>query len=85
MKEQAATAANAVCGEEEPDRVMQETVEADYRMQGNFEANIHDKLWVNLDTGYVPRLETNMKSAGFESFVVQEIQPAPDLVIPTPE
>jgi len=85
LDERAATVENAVCGEEELDGVMHQTVEADYKMLGSFEADIHDKFWVNPDDGYVPKLETTMTSTTFESFLVQLLEPAPDLVFPTPE
>lgn len=82
LEERAATVTNAECGEEELNGVVHRTVEADYRMQGSFDAEIHDKFWVNTETGYVPRLETTMTNTAFESFVVQELEPAPDLEFP---
>ena len=85
LDERAATVENAQCADAELDGVMHRTVEADYKMLGSFEADIHDKFWVNSETGYVPRLETKMKSTVFESFIIQELEPAPDLVMPTPE
>jgi len=75
LDERAATVENAVCAEEELDGAMHQTVEADYKMLGSFNADIHDKFWVNPETGYVPKLETTMKSAAFESFVVQLLEP----------
>lgn len=84
LDERAATVENASCTEAELDGVVHRIVEADYKMLGSFEADIHDKFWVNIETGYVPRLETTMKNTAFESFVVQELQPAPDLVMPNP-
>ncbi|MEM9278234.1 MAG: hypothetical protein AAGA76_06650 [Pseudomonadota bacterium] len=85
LEERSATVENAICGTAELDGVMYETVEADYKMLGSFNADIHDKFWVNPETGYVKRLETAMKNTAFESFVVQVLEPAPDLVFPTPE
>jgi len=85
LKERAKTVENAVCSEEELDGVTHEVVEADYKMLGSFNADIHDKFWVNPETGYVPRLETTMTSTTFESFIVQLLEPAPDLVISKPE
>jgi len=84
LDERAATIKNAVCQEAEIDGVIHETIEADYKMLGSFKADIHDKFWVNTTSNYVSRLETTMKNTAFESFVVQELQPAPDLVFPTP-
>ncbi|MEP1209219.1 MAG: hypothetical protein ABJM29_06025 [Rhizobiaceae bacterium] len=81
MEERAATVANEQCGEADLDGVVHRTVEADYKMLGSFEADIHDKFWVNTETGYVPRLETTMKNTAFESFVVQTLEPAPDLIL----
>lgn len=85
LAERAKTVENAVCGEEELDGVMHEVVEADYQMQGSFTADIHDKFWVDPQSGYVPRLETTMKSSAFESFIVQRLEPAPGLTFPDPE
>ncbi len=85
LDERAATVENAVCGTAEIEGVMHETVEADYKMQGAFNADIHDKFWVNAETGYTPRLETTMKSSAFESFIVQKLEPAPDFVMPKPK
>ena len=75
---------NAQCGEAELDGVVHKIVEGDYKIQGSFEADIHDKFWVNPKSGYVPRLETTMKSSAFESFLVQKLEPAPDLVLSLP-
>jgi hypothetical protein len=85
LDERAATVENAVCGTAELDGVVHDTVEADYKMLGSFEADIHDKFWVNQESGYVPRLETTMKNTTFESFLIQLLEPAPDLVFPNPE
>jgi len=85
LDERAATVENAQCGETEFEGVAHKTIEADYKMLGSFNADIHDKFWVNAKTGYVSRLETNMKSTSFESFVIQELEPAPDLTMPNPE
>ncbi|MGB7286055.1 MAG: hypothetical protein WBC71_03900, partial [Salaquimonas sp.] len=76
MKERAATVENAVCGNEDLDGASHEVVEADYKMLGSFEADIHDKFWIHPETGYVPRLETTMKNTAFESFLVQILEPA---------
>ncbi len=82
MADRVSTVSNVQCGEEELDGVIHRTVEADYKMAGSFEADIHDKFWMNPETGYVPRLETTMKSASFESFLIQNLEPAPDLTFP---
>ncbi len=85
LDERAATVENASCSEADLDGVKHETVEADYKMLGSFNADIHDKFWVNPVTSYVPRLETTMKNTAFESFVVQLLEPAPNLVLPMPK
>ncbi len=85
LKERSATVKNAKCDKADLDGVVHETVEAEYKMLGAFEAVGYDKFWVNPATGYVPRLETIMKSTAFESFVEQVLEPAPKLVLPTPE
>ena len=85
LDERAETVKNASCGEAELDGVSYRTVEADYQMLGSFKADIHDKFWVNSKTGYVSRLETTMKNTAFESFIIQELQPAPDFVFPKVE
>lgn len=84
LDERAATVENAACGKADLGGVTHEIIEADYKMLGSFNADIHDKFWVNTETGYVPRLETTMKNTAFESFVVQELELAPDLVMPSP-
>lgn len=85
LDERAATVENALCAEAELDGLVHQTVEADYKMLGSFEADIHDKFWVAPESGYVSRLETTMKNTAFESFIVQILEPAPDLVLPTPQ
>jgi len=85
LDERAATIENAVCKEADIDSVIYETVEADYKMLGSFEADIHDKFWVNPSSGYVSRLETTMKNTAFESFIVQVLEPAPNFVFPVPK
>ena len=84
LDDRAETVENAACSEDDLDGVAHRTVEADYKMLGSFDADIHDKFWVNLETGYVRRLDTEMKSAAFESSIIQLLEPAPDLVFPKP-
>ena len=85
LKERISTVTNATCGEVEVDGVTYSTIEADYKMLGSFNADIHDTFWINAETGYVSRLETNMKTSAFENNVVQILEPAPDLILPSPE
>lgn len=84
----AATVSNAVCGEAVLDGVTHDLVEADYTMgEGANLTNIHDKYWVSRDDEFIPKSETSMKmeANGFESFVTQTIEKAPDLVLPVPD
>ena len=85
LEERAATVANPVCGTAELDGVAHDVIEADYKMLGSFEADIHDKFWVDSASGYVRRLDTTMKNTAFESHMVQMLEPAPGLQIKAPD
>lgn len=85
LDERAETVENAVCAEAELDGIAHRTVEADYKMLGSFEADINDRFWVNAETGYITRLDTQMKSSAFESSITQVMEPAPDLEFPKPQ
>ena len=54
-------------------------------MLGSFEADIHEKFWVDSASGYVRRLDTTMKNTAFESHMVQMLEPAPGLQIKAPD
>ena len=81
----AQTVTNAACSESELDGVIYDTVEADYRMDGDSPTDIHNKFWVSRADGFIPKSETAMKNAAFETFVTQSIERVPDLTLPVPE
>lgn len=85
LDERAATVKNPICGKADLDGIAHRTIQADYKMLGSFDADINDKFWVNAETGYVTRLDTQMKSAAFESSITQVMEPAPDLKMPNPQ
>lgn len=84
-RQQAGTVENAVCGGEELDGVMHETIEADMTNTTNMVFHIHSKYWINPDNGFVTRTTTRMTSDNFDSFTTQDWTPAPDLALPSPE
>lgn len=85
LAENAKTARNEVCGEEELDGVVREVVEADYDTLQNFKTENHFKYWVDRESGFIVKAVYAMKGKGFESLSTQIIEPAPDLNLPTPE
>ncbi len=84
QSERAKTVRNAKCGSEELDGTPHEVVEATYDMLGQFNAEVTDKYWVHPQTGYIPKLETTMKTETFESYTLQLVEPSPDLQLPKP-
>ena len=84
LRERAKTARNAKCGNEDLDGVSYEVVEGTYDMLGQFNAEVKDKFWVHPETGYIPKLETRMKTKTFESYTLQLVEPAPNLKLPKP-
>ncbi len=88
LQKLADTVTNATCGEDELDGVTFDTVEADYVMGSDPNlTEIHNKYWVSRTDEFIPKSETamKMKSNGFENFVTQHIEKAPDLKLPTPK
>ena len=84
MEANAQTAKNEVCGNEELDGVMFDTVEADYVSMQGFKSENHHKYWVHPETGFIAKAVYHLKSEGFESTTTQLIEAAPDLTLPTP-
>ena len=81
----AETVKNAKCGEEEYKGVMHDTVEAEYSYLQFASAKIISKYWVDRKTGYVAKNTSDLNSKSYSSFTTQETEPAPGLVLPTPE
>ena len=84
MEENAQTARKEVCGNEELDGVVYETVEADYDSLQGFKSENHHRYWVHPETGFIVRAVYHLKSENFESMTTQRIEAAPDLQLPTP-
>lgn len=86
VKAQAASVRNAVCGKEELDGVMHETLEADTTNPAPNAFEIHTKYWVNRDAGdFVTRADMTMKMSGMEMLTSQTWKEAPGLTLPKPE
>ena len=81
----AETVTNAKCGEEEYKGVMHDTVEAEYSYLQFDTAKIYSKYWIDRKTGYVAKNTSDLSSKSYSSFTTQETEPAPGLVLPTPE
>ena len=84
LKANAETAKNASCSEEELEGQMHEVVEGDYQVLQNFKTDNRNKYWVNMETGYIRKATYEVKAKGFDSFVTQLMEKAPDLSLPTP-
>lgn len=84
LREAAATAKNVACGTDQLNGIPHETVEADY-VYPKYKTQHHDKFWVNTKTGRIGKSTTWTKQGAFESTVIQIIEPAPDLKLPTPK
>ena len=85
VKEQASTVRNAVCGEEDVDGIMHETIEADFSNLTPSRFELHNKYWINSETGYVTRSISHTMMEGFDSIGTQNWVPAPGLTLPIPE
>ena len=83
--ENAQTARNAICGEEDLDGTVRLVVEADYDTVSGFKTENHFKYWLDRETGFVVKSTYAMKGEGFESFTTQLVEKAPDLTLPDPE
>ncbi len=84
LRERAKTTRQAQCSTEDLNGVPHEVVQATYDMLGQFNAEVSDKYWVHPETGYIPQLETVMKTKTFESYTLQRVEPTPDLQLPKP-
>ena len=82
--ENAATTRDEVCGSEEINGVLHDTVAATYDTLQSFKAENHHKYWINPETGWIAKAYYHMKGSGFESKTTQLISKAPDLELPTP-
>lgn len=83
--ENSKTVKNAECNQEELDGVMHETIEADFNTLQSFKSENHHKYWVNTKTGFISKAVYILKSKNYESKTTQNLTPAPDLTLPTPE
>jgi hypothetical protein len=84
-KENAETAKNAACGQEELDGVTYDTVEADYRVVQALKTDNHNKYWLDTESGYIAKAIYHVKADNFESTITQTMEPAPDLTLPMPK
>lgn len=76
---------NAVCAEDTIDGVAFDRIAADLTLtQGQTTENRYT-YWVRKDTGFIARATYDTKGEAFEMLITQEIEPAPNLVIPVPE
>ncbi|MCB1492982.1 MAG: hypothetical protein KDJ77_14495 [Rhodobiaceae bacterium] len=85
LEENATTTANAVCGEEDLDGAMHDTVEADFDTLQAFKTHNHYKYWVDRQSGLIVKATYETRGEGFESFTTQTPVPAPDLTLPVPD
>lgn len=85
LRENAKTAKNASCGEEELDGAPHQTVEADFKTLQGSKTDNHYKYWVNKETGHIAKATYHTKGGAFESFTTQLIEPLTDLALPTPD
>ena len=83
--ENAATTRDEVCGSEELDGVVHDTVQATYDTLQNYKSEQRHKYWVNPENGWISKAIYHSKSAGFESKTTQLVSKAPDLQLPRPE
>ena len=84
-EEDAKSARNIACGEEEIDGVVYGVVEGDYTSTVGMTLENHHKYWVARDTGWIARVSYKMSGNGFEITTLQRIEKAPDLTLPMPE
>jgi len=85
MTKDAAKADGLSCGEEDFNGTSHEAVEGNYISSAISGASIHEKFWVNRQTGFIVKSFRHIKSSGFESKTIQLIELAPNLVLPEPE
>lgn len=83
--ENAKTVKNEVCGKEEIDGVMYDTVEADIRILQNVNTDYRNKYWIDPKTNLAVKAVYNSKSKKFGSITTQIIERDPDLKLPMPK
>lgn len=83
--ENAKTVKNAVCGKEDIDGVMHETVEADITILQNINTDYHNKYWLDPKTGQAVKVVYDSKSKTYPSITTQIIERAPGLTLPMPK
>ena len=83
--ENAKTIRNAICGEEQLDGILVDTVEAEFNAVGSYPSQNRYKYWVNRENGWVPKAIYHTQSSNYESVTTQLSQPAPELQLPMPE
>ncbi|MCB1484940.1 MAG: hypothetical protein KDJ17_08625 [Hyphomicrobiaceae bacterium] len=85
VTEQAKSATNAVCGEEELDGVMHDTFEADFSVSKPTKMDMHNKYWRNRETGFVTKSTSRVKVTGAESFTTQTWKFLDKVELPIPD
>ncbi len=85
LTKDAATSDEIACGDEELNGTSHEVVEGKYVSSAVSGASIHQKFWVNRETGWIVKSFSHIKSGSFESNTTQVIELAPNLTLPKPE
>ncbi len=79
--ENAKTVKNAVCGEEELDGAMHDTVEAEFTNMQAGKSESRHKYWIHKETKWMSKAVYHSKS-----FVITQVMsPDPDMALPTPK
>ena len=83
--ENAKTVKNAVCGEEELDGAMHDTVEAEFKTVQAYKSENRYKYWIHKETKWMTKAVYHSKSKGYSSVTTQLPSPDPDMALPTPK
>jgi hypothetical protein len=76
---------NAICGEEEFEGVMHNTLEADMSNPDPYPFEMHNKYWVSRETGFVAKATSLVKQKDSESMTTQTWVQDDGITLPIPE
>lgn len=85
MTKDVAKATQLSCGKEDFNGSPHEVVEGKYISSMVSGAEIYEKLWVDLKTGWIAQSYRHIRSSGFESKTTQVVELSPNLKLPDPE
>lgn len=85
LMEDVKTTSNATCGEEVIEGVSYNWVEADYNSLKDEKTKYHNKYWTIAKTNWLAKTSSQIINPNYKTLVIQTIEKAPNLSLPTPK